>query len=113
VAFARCCTTCRQQVAQARHHAHADHHHKAHQKPSVDRLARMSVADQAIVDEGLVVGDHQRQLAAKHAANVDLVAHQPRSPATVRIFKEEIAARAQVWTINGFAAHADQPSLLV
>jgi len=32
--------------------------------------------------------------------------------ATVRIFSEEIAVRAQVWTINGFSAHADQPALL-
>jgi metallo-beta-lactamase family protein len=32
--------------------------------------------------------------------------------ATVRIFNEEIAVRAQVWTINGFSAHGDQPSLL-
>lgn len=32
--------------------------------------------------------------------------------ATVRIFGEEIPVRAQVWTINGFSAHADQPSLL-
>jgi metallo-beta-lactamase family protein len=31
---------------------------------------------------------------------------------TVRIFHEEIAVRAQVWTINGFSAHADQPALL-
>jgi Predicted exonuclease of the beta-lactamase fold involved in RNA processing len=31
---------------------------------------------------------------------------------TVRIFNEPIAVRAQVWTINGFSAHADQPSLL-
>jgi metallo-beta-lactamase family protein len=31
---------------------------------------------------------------------------------TVRVFDTEIAVRAQVWTINGFSAHADQPSLL-
>jgi metallo-beta-lactamase family protein len=32
--------------------------------------------------------------------------------ASVRVFSEEIPVRAQVWTINGFSAHADQPSLL-
>ncbi|MDE1893776.1 MAG: MBL fold metallo-hydrolase [Xanthomonadaceae bacterium] len=31
---------------------------------------------------------------------------------TVRIFNEEIRVRAQVWTINGFSAHADQTHLL-
>ncbi len=31
---------------------------------------------------------------------------------SVRIFNEQIPVRAQVWTINGFSAHADQPSLL-
>jgi metallo-beta-lactamase family protein len=31
---------------------------------------------------------------------------------SVRVFNEEITVRAQVWTINGFSAHADQPSLL-
>ena len=31
---------------------------------------------------------------------------------SVRIFNEEINVRAQVWTINGFSAHADQTSLL-
>ena len=31
---------------------------------------------------------------------------------SVRVFNEEIPVRAQVWTINGFSAHADQPSLL-
>lgn len=30
----------------------------------------------------------------------------------VRIFNEDIPVRAQVWTINGFSAHGDQPSLL-
>ena len=31
---------------------------------------------------------------------------------SVRIFNEEIRVRAQVWTINGFSAHADQGHLL-
>ena len=31
---------------------------------------------------------------------------------TVQIFKDEIPVRAQIWTINGFSAHADQPGLL-
>ncbi|MBX3700473.1 MAG: MBL fold metallo-hydrolase [Dokdonella sp.] len=30
----------------------------------------------------------------------------------VRVFNEDIAVRAQVWTINGFSAHAGQPDLL-
>ncbi|WP_049620976.1 MBL fold metallo-hydrolase RNA specificity domain-containing protein [Frateuria defendens] len=30
----------------------------------------------------------------------------------VRIFNEDIRVRAQVWTINGFSAHADQQALL-
>lgn len=30
----------------------------------------------------------------------------------VRIFNEEIRVRAQIWTINGFSAHADQSTLL-
>src|SRR6185312_3783737 len=34
------------------------------------------LVDQAVVDEGLAVGDHQPQLAAHHATDVDLVAHQ-------------------------------------
>jgi metallo-beta-lactamase family protein len=32
--------------------------------------------------------------------------------ASVRVFNEEIPVRARVWTINGFSAHADRPSLL-
>jgi metallo-beta-lactamase family protein len=32
--------------------------------------------------------------------------------ASVRVFNDEIRVRAQVWTINGFSAHADRPSLL-
>ncbi|MFC4762902.1 MBL fold metallo-hydrolase [Dyella koreensis] len=31
---------------------------------------------------------------------------------SVRIFNDEIRVRAQIWTINGFSAHADQGSLL-
>lgn len=31
---------------------------------------------------------------------------------SVRVFNEEITVRARIWTINGFSAHADQPSLL-
>ncbi|MBZ0224162.1 MAG: MBL fold metallo-hydrolase [Dokdonella sp.] len=30
----------------------------------------------------------------------------------VRVFNEEIPVRAQIWTINGFSAHADQAGLL-
>ncbi len=32
--------------------------------------------------------------------------------ASVQIFNHDIPVRAQVWTINGFSAHADQPGLL-
>jgi metallo-beta-lactamase family protein len=31
---------------------------------------------------------------------------------TIRIFGEEIAVHAQIWTINGFSAHADQAGLV-
>ena len=30
----------------------------------------------------------------------------------VRLFNDDIPVRAQIWTINGFSAHADQPALL-
>jgi metallo-beta-lactamase family protein len=30
----------------------------------------------------------------------------------VNIFGEETVVRAQVWTVNGFSAHADQPILI-
>jgi len=30
----------------------------------------------------------------------------------VRIFGEDVAVRAQVWTVNGFSSHADQPILI-
>jgi metallo-beta-lactamase family protein len=32
--------------------------------------------------------------------------------ASVRIYGEDVRVSAQVWTINGFSAHADQPALL-
>ena len=32
--------------------------------------------------------------------------------ASVRVFNQDIPVRAQVWTINGFSAHADRPGLL-
>jgi metallo-beta-lactamase family protein len=32
--------------------------------------------------------------------------------ASVRVFNEDIPVRAQIWTINGFSAHADRPALL-
>ena len=31
---------------------------------------------------------------------------------SVKIFSDDIPVRAQIWTINGFSAHADQPALL-
>jgi metallo-beta-lactamase family protein len=31
---------------------------------------------------------------------------------TVQIFNKDVPVRAQVWTINGFSAHADRPALL-
>ncbi|MGB2982309.1 MAG: MBL fold metallo-hydrolase RNA specificity domain-containing protein [Candidatus Bipolaricaulia bacterium] len=30
----------------------------------------------------------------------------------MRIYGEEVAAAAHVWTVNGFSSHADQPILL-
>jgi metallo-beta-lactamase family protein len=31
---------------------------------------------------------------------------------SVRIFGEDVAVRARVWTVNGFSSHADQPGLV-
>lgn len=31
---------------------------------------------------------------------------------SVRIFRDDVLVKAQIWTINGFSAHADQPALL-
>ena len=31
---------------------------------------------------------------------------------SVRIYHEDVLVKAQIWTINGFSAHADQPALL-
>ncbi|MCX6092227.1 MAG: MBL fold metallo-hydrolase, partial [Candidatus Bipolaricaulota bacterium] len=31
---------------------------------------------------------------------------------SVRIFGEDVAVRAKVWTVNGFSSHADQPGLV-
>jgi metallo-beta-lactamase family protein len=31
---------------------------------------------------------------------------------SVRIFGEDVAVRAKVWTVNGFSSHADQPGLI-
>ncbi len=31
---------------------------------------------------------------------------------SVRIFGEEVAVRAQIWTVGGFSSHADQPALV-
>ncbi len=47
-----------------------------------------------------------------YAAEGTLARHIVDGAASVRIFNEDIPVRAQVWTINGFSAHADQPSLL-
>jgi metallo-beta-lactamase family protein len=47
-----------------------------------------------------------------YAAAGTLARHIVDGAQSVRIFNEEIRVRAQVWTINGFSAHADQTALL-
>ena len=47
-----------------------------------------------------------------YAAAGTLARHIVDGAESVRIFNEEIRVRAQVWTINGFSAHADQAALL-
>ncbi|MEO6798327.1 MAG: MBL fold metallo-hydrolase [Rhodanobacter sp.] len=47
-----------------------------------------------------------------YAADGTLARRIVDGASSVRIFNEDIPVRAQIWTINGFSAHADQPSLL-
>lgn len=47
-----------------------------------------------------------------YAANGSLARRIIDGAQSVRIFNEEIQVRAQLWTINGFSAHADQSTLL-
>ncbi|OOG50089.1 MBL fold metallo-hydrolase [Rhodanobacter sp. C01] len=47
-----------------------------------------------------------------YAANGSLARRIVDGAKSVRIFHEEINVNAQIWTINGFSAHADQSALL-
>jgi metallo-beta-lactamase family protein len=47
-----------------------------------------------------------------YAAEGSLARRIVDGAATVRIYGEDVRVKAQVWTINGFSAHADQPALL-
>jgi metallo-beta-lactamase family protein len=64
---------------------------------------------------------HLRHNLWREESGVILVGYQARGTLgraiidgakRVNIFGEEIAVQAQVWTVNGFSAHADQPILL-
>ena len=47
-----------------------------------------------------------------YAAEGSLARRIVDGAANVRIYGEDVRVSAQVWTINGFSAHADQPALL-
>jgi metallo-beta-lactamase family protein len=47
-----------------------------------------------------------------YAAEGSLARRIVDGAASVRIYGEDVRVSAQVWTINGFSAHADQPALL-
>lgn len=49
---------------------------------------------------------------AGYAAQGTLARRIIDGAASVRVFNEDIPVRAQVWTINGFSAHAGRPDLL-
>ncbi len=64
---------------------------------------------------------HLRHNLWKEEAGVIFVGYQARGTIGrqiiegadhLKIFGEETAVRAQVWTVNGFSAHADQPILV-
>jgi metallo-beta-lactamase family protein len=47
-----------------------------------------------------------------YAANGSLARRIVDGARSVRIYGDEVHVNAQIWTINGFSAHADQPALL-
>ena len=56
--------------------------------------------------------EHSSVVFVGYAAAGSLARRIVDGAKSVRIYHEDVLVKAQIWTINGFSAHADQPALL-